>query len=54
MADNKKTKIEQEFLKFTDDLEMMKQYAKAADDILKLVDLTANSTKTWTVFSKET
>lgn len=34
-------------------LEQMKQFAKAADDILQLVDLTSNSTKTWTVFNKE-
>ena len=53
MAENKKTKMEMELLKFTEDLEMIKQYAKAADDILKLVDLTSNSTKTWTVFNKE-
>ena len=52
MAENKKTKMEMELLKFTEDLEMIKQYAKAADDILKLVDLTSNSTKTWTVFNK--
>ena len=41
----------------TDDIfevESMKQYAKAVEDVLKLVDLTSNSTKVWTVFSKET
>lgn len=53
MAENKKTKTEMEKLQFTEDLEKIKQYAKAADEILKLVDLTSNSTKTWTVFDKE-
>ena len=50
----KKTKEEIDLLQFTENLESLKQYAKAADEILKLVDLTSNSTKTWTVFSKET
>ena len=54
MAENKKTKTEVELLKFTENMDMLKQYAKAADDILRLVDLTSNSTKTWTVFNKET
>jgi hypothetical protein len=31
----------------------MKQFAKAYDDVLQLVDLTSNSTKTWTVFNKD-
>jgi hypothetical protein len=53
MAENK-TKAEAELLKFTENMDSFRQYAKAAEDILKLVDLTANSTKTWTVFSKET
>ena len=57
MAENRikaKAKTEDELLKFTESLDAFKQYAKAADDILQLVDLTSSSTKTWTVFSKET
>ena len=50
MAENKLTK---ENLQFTEQIENMKQYAKAVDDILKLVDLTSSTTKTWTVFSKD-
>ena len=53
MADKNLTKEEKENLQFTEQLENMKQYAKAVDDILKLVDLTSSTTKTWTVFSKE-
>ena len=53
MAEKKITKQEKENLQFTEKLENMKQYAKAVDDILKLVDLTASATKTWTVFSKD-
>lgn len=41
-------------LQFTENLETMKQYAKVVDDVLKLVDLSSSSTKTWTVFNKET
>lgn len=48
----KNTKVND--LQFTENLEAMKQYAKAVDDVLKLVDLTSSSTKTWTVFNKET
>lgn len=40
-------------LQFTEKLDQMKQYAKAYDDILKLVDLTSNVTRTWTVFNKD-
>lgn len=54
MAENKNKKSELENIKFTESLEAMKQYAKAVDDVLKLVDLTSNSTKVWTVFSKDT
>lgn len=54
MAENKNKKSELENIKFTESLETMKQYAKAVEDVLKLVDLTSNSTKVWTVFSKET
>ena len=53
MAEKKITKQEKENLQFIEKLENMKQYAKAVDDILKLVDLTASTTKTWTVFSKD-
>ena len=53
MAENKLTKEEKENLQFTEQLENMKQYAKAVDDILKLVDLTSSTTKTWTIFSKD-
>lgn len=54
MAKNEKTKADLENIRFVESLEAMKQYAKAVDDVLKLVDLTSNSTKVWTVFSKET
>lgn len=53
MAEKKFTKEDKENLQFIEKLENMKQYAKAVDDILKLVDLTASTTKTWTVFSKD-
>ena len=53
MAETKITKNEKENLEFTEKLENMKQYAKAVDDILRLVDLTSSTTKTWTVFSKD-
>lgn len=42
-----------ENLKFTADMEQLRQYAQAYDDIFKLVDLESSSTKTWTVFNKE-
>lgn len=41
-------------LQFAENLEAVRQYAKAVEDVLQLVDLTSSSTKTWTVFSKET
>lgn len=53
MAERKLTEEEKENVQFTEKFENMKQYAKAVDDILKLVDLTSNVTKTWTVFSKD-
>lgn len=53
MADKNLTKEKKENLQFTEQLENMKQYAKAVDDILKLVDLTSSTTKTWTIFSKD-
>ena len=54
MAENKNTNTNIENLRFTENLEAIKQYAKSVEDVLKLVDLTSNSTKTWTVFSKDT
>ena len=35
------------------DIEQLKQFAKSYDEIFKLVDLESSSTKTWTVFNKE-
>ena len=55
MAETKK-QIEEsriELLKFTENLDNMKQFADAADKILQLVDLTSSATKTWTVFNKD-
>ena len=55
MAETKK-QIEEnktELLKFTENLDNMKQFADAADKILQLIDLTSSATKTWTVFSKD-
>ena len=52
MAENK-SKIDKENLEFTEKFDKMKRYAKAYDDILQLVDLTSNSSKTWTVFNKD-
>ena len=54
MVENKTTKTENGNLTFTENFEAVKQYAKAVEDVLKLVDLSSNSTKVWTVFSKET
>ncbi|MEE1301717.1 MAG: hypothetical protein UHD64_02950 [Bacteroidales bacterium] len=56
MAETKNQTVEQtktELLKFTENLDSMKQYAAAVDNILQLVDLTSSATKTWTVFSKD-
>ena len=54
MAENNKIAKEQkDNLQFVDKLEQIKQFAKAAEELLPLTDLTANSTKTWTVFDKE-
>ena len=50
MAENSNNK---ENLRFTEDLEKIKQFAKAYDDLLQLTDLTSNTTKTWTVFNKD-
>ena len=51
MAEN--NKLIKENLSFTEFAENMRQFAKAVDDVLQLTDLTSNSTKTWTVFNKE-
>ena len=55
MAETKKQveETKAELLKFTENLDNMKQFADAADKILQLIDLTNSSTKTWTVFSKD-
>ena len=56
MAETKKQTIEEtktELLKFTENLDNMKQFADAADKILQLIDLTSSATKTWTVFNKD-
>lgn len=42
-----------DILQFTESLENTKQFAKAVEDILQLVDLTSSTTKTWTVFNKD-
>jgi hypothetical protein len=49
------TKIETqtENLNFIEKFDKMKQFAKAYDDVLKLINLESNTTKPWTVFSKE-
>lgn len=53
MAESNKMDNEQKNnLQFTDRLEQVKQFAKAAEELLPLTDLTSNSTKTWTVFDK--
>ena len=48
------TEEQKESLQFSEQLENVKQYFAAVDNILQLVDLNSNSTKTWTVFSKDT
>lgn len=55
MAEIKKQTEEtkMDVLKFTENLDNMKQFADAADKILQLIDLTSSATKTWTVFSKD-
>ena len=40
-------------LKFTADMDQLRQFAKTYDDIFQLVNLESNTTKTWTVFNKE-
>ena len=53
MAETKKQEEKNEFLKLTENFENIRQYATAVDNILKLVDLSSSSTKTWTVFNKD-
>lgn len=56
MAETKKQTESQnktDLLKFTENFSNMRQYAEAVDKILQLVDLTSGTTKTWTVFSKD-
>jgi hypothetical protein len=56
MADNKQqteTQTKTEALQFTERMENLKQYFKAVDNALQLVDLTSNAAKTWTVFNKD-
>ncbi len=52
MAEKKQSKITEDLL-FTEKLEQLRQFAKAYDDMLQLVDLTSNTNKTWTVFNKD-
>ena len=53
IVDNKEKQNSTDNLKFTADIDQLRQFAKAYDDIFKLVDLEGNSTKSWTVFNKE-
>ena len=56
MAETKnptKEEAKVDILKFTENLDNVQQFATAVDKILQLVDLTSNSTKTWTVFNKD-
>ena len=54
MANNEiLTKEEKENLKFTEKLEAIKQYAKAVDEVLQITDLESSTTKSWTVFNKD-
>ena len=54
MAKTNKQKAELENVKFVENLDALKQYASAIDDVLRLVDLSSSSNKVWTVFNKET
>ena len=54
MANNEMfTKEEMETLQFAERLEQIKRYATAMDDVLQLSDLANATTKSWTVFSKD-
>ena len=46
-------KVNSTDLKFTADMDSLRQFAKSYDEIFKLVDLESSSTKSWTVFNKE-
>lgn len=50
MAENKD---KQQNLEFTEKFDKVRQFAEAYDKILKLVDLETSTSKTWTVFSKD-
>jgi hypothetical protein len=49
------TKVETQTddLNFTEKFDKMKQFAKAYDEVLQLINLENNTTKTWTIFSKD-
>lgn len=54
MVEDNKTKMQTEKnLNFTEKFENMKQFARAYDDVLKLINLESNTAKTWTVFNKD-
>ena len=40
-------------LKLVENMDQLRQFAKAYDEMFKLVDLDSNTTKSWTVFNKE-
>lgn len=42
-----------DLLLFTEQLENMKQFATAIDNLLQITDLSSSTTKTWTVFNKD-
>lgn len=52
MAENE-NKEQVNTLNFTEKVENVKQYFDALENVLQLIDLTTNSTKTWTVYSKD-
>lgn len=45
--------MQPQHLQFTEQLSQMQQFARAIEGILKLTDLTSSTTKTWTVFNKD-
>lgn len=49
---DEKQSVKNDLLLF-EKIENMKQFASAIDNVLQLVDLSSNSTKTWTVFNKD-
>lgn len=50
---NVESKEQVNALNFTEKMDGVKQYFAALDNVLQLIDLTTNSTKTWTVYSKD-